>query len=876
VRGDLAERAREIFLDAVDLPLREQRALLEERCGGDADLRGEVESLLDHHDVAAGRMPAAMARAVSPTAETAEPDVRAASGVAKRIGRYEIRRVVASGGMGTVYEAVQDSPHRLVALKVLRHGAASPHAMKRFRHEAEILGQLRHPSIAHIHDAGTSDDGEGAQPYFAMELVKGEPLTRYAEVRQLGTRQRLELLAKVCDAVQYAHHKGVIHRDLKPDNILVDQRGEPKILDFGIARATGSDIQATTLHTDVGQLIGTVPYMSPEQVTGDPDELDTRSDVYSLGVVLYELMSGRLPHELTDKNIPEAISIIREEEPRSLSSVNRTFRGDIETIVARALEKDKERRYQTAADLALDIRRYLADEPIVARPASTFYQLRKFARRNRVLVGGVAAGLLLLVAGTIVSTVFALGQARQARIAREINEFLTNDMISAVDPSRIAKEDLTVYTMLDEASRKIGDRFEEEPLVESAIRLAIGRSYLRLGRLDSAETHLRAALHLRRRSLGEEHLQTLDVKHWMSSLERQRGRFEDSAALLEEVIAGRRREVGIDDATTLRAMAELAWVFMLLARFDDAEPLLIDTLRRQRRTRGEEHPDTLRTMNSLGGLYVRRGQYEQADPLRVKTLEIRRRVLGEMHPETVQSMQNLGVLRGRQGRNEEAEALASSVLDLYTRLYGDVHPSTLHALSNLILRKSLGGDYEACERLAAKLVERRRRVLGDEHLDTLMARNMLAWYVVMSDSIRAAEAEQIARETCAAYEAVLGPDNADTLNARDTLGLILMEQGRFVEAEALYRDVLTAADHASVGRIPVRILSPIVQSHLGRCLVELERYREAEPLLAESIPHLRRFGGLDDHLDAAAKSLEKLYDSWSGPQNEAAPGDAGG
>ena len=298
--------------------------------------------------------------------------------VPARIGRYRILRVIGEGGMGVVYEAEQEHPHRKVALKVIRAGAPSRAILRRFQHEAEILGQLQHVGIAHIYEASTAevDAGQGSrivQPYFAMEYIDGKPLTQYADTEALNVKQRLVLLARICDAVQHAHQKGVIHRDLKPGNILVDVTGQPKILDFGVARATDSDMQTVTMQTDIGQLIGTVPYMSPEQVTGDSRKVDTRSDVYALGVILYELVSGRLPYDVRDRSILDAARVIQDEEPPRLSMIDRSLRGEIEVIIHKALEKDKERRYQSASDLGSDIRRHLGGEPIDARRDSRFY-----------------------------------------------------------------------------------------------------------------------------------------------------------------------------------------------------------------------------------------------------------------------------------------------------------------------------------------------------------------------------------------------------------------------------------------------------------------------------------------------------------------------
>src|SRR6266850_2485669 len=308
-------------------------------------------------------------RTRSEAANAREGDWRA---LPPRIGHYRIIRLLGEGGMGSVYEADQEQPRRRVALKVIKAGWASPDLLRRFEQESQALGRLQHPGIAQIYEAGTAATGFGLQPFFAMELIHGMPLGEYAESRRLNVRQRLTLMIHVCDAVQHAHERGIIHRDLKPGNILVDENGQPKILDFGLARATDSDARATR-QTDVGQLLGTLAYMSPEQVSADPLALDPRSDVYALGVILYELLAGKLPYRIT-QHVHEVVQTIRQSDPVPLSSVNRVYRGDIETIVAKALEKDRDRRYASAADLAADVHRYLDDQPIAAKPPSTIYQ----------------------------------------------------------------------------------------------------------------------------------------------------------------------------------------------------------------------------------------------------------------------------------------------------------------------------------------------------------------------------------------------------------------------------------------------------------------------------------------------------------------------
>lgn len=416
---DRSQRVESLFQDACDLDAEARDAFLRRECGADLELLVEVQSLLMHVDAAAPDfLEGDSADASSPVLDSM--DIRATaeqSDIPSAFGRYKIIRRVGQGGMGTVYEAEQDNPRRRVALKVLRATFDRSNVLRRFEREAHLLGTLQHPAITHIYEAGVADTLSGGQPFIAMEFIDGVAINAWARDAGRSVTERLTIVADIADAVHHAHERGIVHRDLKPGNILVNTAGKPKILDFGIARVTDNDIQTVTLQTEVGQLMGTVPYMSPEQVLGDSSQIEATSDVYALGVLLFELLADRLPLDVRGRSIPEAVRLIQEQEPSRLATIDSRYRGDIDTIVLKALEKEKERRYQTAAELAEDIRRHLRDEPIHARPATTFYQLRKFAQRNKKLVGVVVFAFVGLLAATILTTTFAFSESKMRQRA---------------------------------------------------------------------------------------------------------------------------------------------------------------------------------------------------------------------------------------------------------------------------------------------------------------------------------------------------------------------------------------------------------------------------------------------------------------------------
>ena len=493
---------------------------------------------------------------------------------AARIGPFRVVALIGEGAMGIVYEAEQERPRRRVALKIIRPGVSTPAMLRRFEHEYEFLGRLQHDGIAQIYQAGIADTGFGPQPYFAMELVRGRRLDEYARLKELDLRQRLTLVAEIADAVQHAHHRGVIHRDLKPANILVTESGNPKVLDFGLARAAQLELQST-VQTMAGEVVGTMSYMSPEQVVGDMSELDTRSDVYALGVILYELLSGRLPFDVSRKSLPEAVRIIREEEPARLSAITRALPADVDTIVAKALEKDKLRRYGSAADLAEDIRRFLRNEPIVARRPSASYQIRKFAHRHKGLVGGAVAVLLALVAGVVVSTWQAVRASRAERVAHArateaqsekakaeaVTKFLT-EMLGSADPSQARGREVTVRAALDDAAKKIdAGAMRAQPEVEVAVRNAIGTTYEGLGVFEEAERQLRAALDLESRS-ARNPVVLADTNTRLVNVLYKRQKFAEAQPVAEAAVKLRQEALGPRHADTATSLDDLGAILL--------------------------------------------------------------------------------------------------------------------------------------------------------------------------------------------------------------------------------------------------------------------------------------------------------------------------
>ena len=724
----------------------------------------------------------------------------------RQIGRFHVKGVIASGGMGTVYEAVQEHPRRAVALKVMKHGIASRSALRRFEYESQILARLHHPGIAQVYEAGTHDDGTGPVPYFAMEYIpNAKPITQYAKEKKVGTRERLELFAHVCDAVHHGHQKGVIHRDLKPGNVLVDSHGEVKIIDFGVARGTDSDLAVTTVQTDIGQLIGTLQYMSPEQCEADPHDIDTRSDVYALGVVLYELLSGKPPYDVVHKPVYESTRVIREQQPTRLSTVDSALKGDTETIVFKALEKDRERRYQSATELAQDIRRYLAGEAIIARPPSIVYQFRVFARRNKALFGATAAVFVVLLAGVIVSTSLyfraedaRIAESRQRKLAeaardeadrargaekeqrklaeanatkaqqetakaKAVNAFL-HEMLASVDPIRfgvssgpgrdgsgmvvgvdLPARDAKVADLLIQATQKVEQALADQPELEAQVRDTMGMTFQGLGMFEHAEPQLVKALEIRRRLFGDKHLETF------------------------------------------RAQANLGTMYLFQLNVVQADPLLRSAAEGLEQLLGEEHPDTLSAKQYIGLSLALRGNQKGVEPLR-EALEVRRRVLGEEHRSTVETMVWLSFALSQRGDVLEAESMARRALGISRRVLGPNDWYTSASAGFLGWALHFQGRNAEAEPLLREAEAQYRRTLGNTHPYTGFAVSQLAG--LLGNTGKLNEQAELCRDFLEGVRGTVGEENPLTTLVREELLVALKSLGRLEEARAVTAEMI--------------------------------------------------------------------------------------
>ena len=818
-------------------------------------------------------------------------------------GRYRILRLLGEGGMGAVYEAEQEQPQRRVALKVIKAGMASPQLLRRFEQESQALGRLQHAGIAQIYEAGTADTAFGTQPYFAMEFIHGSTLLEYVKEHRLNTRQRLKLMAQVSEAVHHAHQRGIIHRDLKPRNILVNAAGQPKILDFGVARATDSDAQATR-QTDVGQLVGTLAYMSPEQVLADPLELDIRSDVYAPGVIAYELLAGRLPYNV-DRKLHEVVQVIRDEEPTPLSSISRVYRGDIETIVAKALEKDKARRYASAADFAADIWRYLDDEAIIARPPSATYQLQKLARRHKALVAGVAAVFVVLVGGIVASTWQATRATRAERSAvlerdravqAEEKTRLERDRATAAEQTATKERDRALNAeqaatsernravaaearAVQERNRAVAEkqRADTEAATAKAINDFLQGDLLAQASVSAqarpetkADPDLKVRTALDRaaaRVAGKFDAQPVveaSIRQTIGNTYKALGLYPEAQRQLERALDLQDRVFGKEHPDRLSTMNNLAEVYWSQGKYDQAKPLFTGALDARRRVLGAAHQDTLTSMNDLAALYWSQGQYAEAEPLFIQTLDGMRRVLGEEHPDTLSTMNNLALLYRTQGRLAEAEPLYTRALEARRRVLGEEHPDSLSTMNNLAALYWIQGKDSQAEPLFTRALEGMRRVLGDSHPDTLTAMNNLAQLYYRQAKF--AQAEPLLVDVVALERRALGDEHPNTLGIMNNLALTYLSQRKYAQAEPVLREALRSLEKTA----PDSWRRYNSQSLLGASVAGQQKYMEAEPLLLSGYEGLVQRAAAIPSEDRSAVAeagarIVALYQSWGRP-----------
>ncbi|MFC1603550.1 tetratricopeptide repeat protein [Planctomycetota bacterium] len=742
------------------------------------------------------------------------PDLTEAIGT--QIGSYKLLSVLGEGGFGIVYLAEQKKPvRRQVALKVIKPGMDSKQVIARFEAERQALALLDHPNIAKVFDSGITEKG---RLYFAMEYVKGRSVTEFCDHEKLSIEERLHLFIRICEAVQHAHQKGIIHRDIKPSNILVYVEADqpiPKIIDFGIAKALSQPLTERTLFTEQGQLLGTPEYMSPEQAELTSQLVDTRSDIYSLGVVLYELLTGALPFDprrLRQVAIDEILRTIRDEEPprpstrlsnlgeeaekvaqnrqTAVKSLAKRLNHELEWIPLKAMRKEPDRRYRTATELADDIRHYLKGDALIAGPESRVYHFKKMIKRHRAVVSGTAAVVIVLTVGIVVSTIFYIGEVRartesqrQTNIAQAVNDFLNNDLLRSVDPSQAKGREVTVREVLDTASEKIKEKFQNEPLVEASIRLTIGHTYKSLGQYETAESHLKRAKVIYQEELGEEHPDTLESIHRLSVLYRDQGQYEEAEPLLSQNFETCKHVFGDEDPNTLNSMSSLAVLYMEQGRYEEAEKLQFKALEIKKRVRGEEHPDTLDSMNSLAIVYRYQNKYEEAEILYNKALEISKRVLKEEHPLTLSCINNLAVLYESQRKYDKAEPLYIKALEISKFVRGNEHPNTLISMINLAGLYVPQKRYKEAEALQLKALEISKRVLKDDHPITLKSMSSLAH--IYRHQNRNQEEEALQLKTLESRKRILGEGHPDTLDSMKNLIKRYRTQGRHTEAQGL-------------------------------------------------------------------------------------------
>ena len=726
-----------LFHQVAGLSPDERRVRLDAACASDPDLENEILSLLAEHDNPG-------------TALNREPhESMPLHRPGDRIGAYRIVRVVGEGGMGVVYRADQLEPvRRTVALKLIRPGMDSREVLARFAAERQALARLDHPYIARVFDAGATDEG---RPYFAMEFVEGVPLNRYCDDERLGLQARIDLFTRVCEGVQHAHQRGIIHRDLKPTNILVsttDDRPTPKIIDFGIARTMGAAGTVGTALTGLGRMIGTPEYMSPEQAGLTGEDVDTRTDVYALGAMLYELLVGAHPlesRELRQAGIDEIRRIIREVDPprpsrrldtlgEAVSSIAerrrtvpgtlaRTVEGDLDWIVMKSLEKDRDRRYGSPSELAADLERFLGDRPVEARPPSMSYRAGKFVRRHRILVTAAAVVVVAILTGVAVGAVglvrarVAEREARrEALIAEDVTSFLVQ-LFQVSEPGEAAANSLTARQILDRGVEEAKNSLTEDPETRARILRTLGGVYSRMGLYDDARPLLEEAYGLD---------QATESLNRLAGLDYETGDYEAALDKYRQVLDANQTELGPEHPDTILALENTGQTYMDLGKPTEALDYLERAVAARRKVHGNAEPETAKAIYRLSVTYTSTGEQERALALTREALGIFETAYGVDHPWIQYTMNAMGILYWNQERYAEARPIFARSLDSIRRTHGDEHPYTASLMNNYGLLLLELQEYDESREMLERALELRLQLLPADHRDITVTRKNLA------------------------------------------------------------------------------------------------------------------------------------------------------
>ncbi len=865
---DRHARIAEVFAAARRVEGAARTRLLAEQCGQDADLRSEVEALLDHHAAPRVNLDQPALDQLPSSLQAELPDAaRDRTLTPPPIPGFDLGPQIGAGGMGIVYRATQQQPRRDVALKLVRPGFAHQHALRRFEQEAAILARLEHPAIARLYAFGVADATGRAQPYFAMEYVDGSDLRTHLRTRQPSRDALLDLFVRIAEAVHFAHTRGVLHRDLKPGNILVSANGRPKILDFGIGKLLDEPVDDSANITLTGQVLGTPAYMSPEQAGGALEQVDTRSDVYSLGVVLFEMLSGQLPHPVADKPFAQALRMIAEQPPATLRSTG-DFERDLELIAGKALEHEPARRYQSAAALADDITRFRRHEPIAARRPTLGYQLARLARRHRpafVAAGVALAALLIGAVGLtwgLVDATRARGLAeqrlqraekaerlsaerlveseaarteseRQAAITSAVNAFFNEDLLRQLDPA-VGRHDITLREAIDAARDRLADRFADEPLVRASILYTLGDAYVTLARYDEAETLLIEALELRRAALSPVHDDVMAAESALVLVYSDRGETDRAIEMNEQMLAARLEAFGPESPESLAMMNNLAMLHMDQGDLERALPLSERVCTTMQRV-APDNPETLATMINLALLYKRVDRLADAETLLTDCNDFARRVLPDDHPYFGYIWNHLGTLYLLQARPTDAAAEFERVVDLRTRLVGDRHPGTLTGRTNLATALTTLGEFDQAERIFLDAIEIRSEELGPRHATVLASQHNLARLYREAGDPTAAR--RLTERVLQARTEDLGPDHPDTLLTAGLHGGVLADAGERDAAIVLLTETLAAQDE-TLGPRHTETVS--TRSELARAYLAADQPESAREVAADALRELTR------------------------------------